>query len=140
MIFAWSWTLSEVPIIHGTGSSSVFLIGCGASQSDRILFPSDISECRTNYCFSAWKSFQPNWVSWGFNAEKGGGAGPVGLSFRNPSSAHPGPQIPSRPRIRFLVIHSNLINIINQVIGWIYFAAWSVSFYPQVIMNWRRKR
>ncbi|XP_045054897.2 cystinosin isoform X1 [Desmodus rotundus] len=43
------------------------------------------------------------------------------------------------PRIRFLVIHSNLINIINQVIGWIYFAAWSVSFYPQVIMNWRRK-
>ncbi|KAF6093177.1 cystinosin, lysosomal cystine transporter [Phyllostomus discolor] len=43
------------------------------------------------------------------------------------------------PRIRFLVIHSNIINIINQVIGWIYFAAWSVSFYPQVIMNWRRK-
>ncbi|XP_066219546.1 cystinosin isoform X2 [Saccopteryx leptura] len=43
------------------------------------------------------------------------------------------------PRIRFLVIHSNVISIINQVIGWIYFAAWSISFYPQVIMNWRRK-
>ncbi|KAI4533177.1 hypothetical protein MG293_016196 [Ovis ammon polii] len=43
------------------------------------------------------------------------------------------------PRIRFLVIHSNIVSIINQVIGWIYFVAWSVSFYPQVITNWRRK-
>ncbi|XP_040605042.1 cystinosin isoform X2 [Mesocricetus auratus] len=43
------------------------------------------------------------------------------------------------PRIRFLVIHSRIISIINQVIGWIYFLAWSVSFYPQVIQNWRRK-
>ncbi|XP_006922260.2 cystinosin isoform X1 [Pteropus alecto] len=43
------------------------------------------------------------------------------------------------PRIRFLVIHSNVISIINQVIGWIYFAAWSISFYPQVITNWSRK-
>ncbi|XP_058416030.1 cystinosin isoform X1 [Diceros bicornis minor] len=43
------------------------------------------------------------------------------------------------PRIRFLVIHSNVVSIINQVIGWIYFVAWSVSFYPQVITNWRRK-
>ncbi|CAK6437837.1 unnamed protein product [Pipistrellus nathusii] len=43
------------------------------------------------------------------------------------------------PRIHFLVIRSNVVSIINQVIGWIYFAAWSVSFYPQVILNWRRK-
>ncbi|XP_008960840.1 cystinosin [Pan paniscus] len=43
------------------------------------------------------------------------------------------------PRIRFLVIRSSAISIINQVIGWIYFVAWSISFYPQVIMNWRRK-
>ncbi|KAF6298340.1 cystinosin, lysosomal cystine transporter [Rhinolophus ferrumequinum] len=43
------------------------------------------------------------------------------------------------PRIRFLVIHNTVISVINQVIGWIYFAAWSVSFYPQVIKNWKRK-
>ncbi|XP_077924167.1 cystinosin isoform X3 [Halichoerus grypus] len=43
------------------------------------------------------------------------------------------------PRIHFLVIHSNVVSIINQVIGWIYFVAWSISFYPQVITNWRRK-
>ncbi|KAL1023084.1 hypothetical protein UPYG_G00036220 [Umbra pygmaea] len=42
-------------------------------------------------------------------------------------------------RIRFLVIRSNAIDIINQVIGWIYFLAWSISFYPQVYENWRRK-
>ncbi|XP_070591530.1 cystinosin isoform X2 [Erythrolamprus reginae] len=43
------------------------------------------------------------------------------------------------PRIRFLVIHSNAVKIVDQVIGWIYFLAWSVSFYPQVFENWRRK-
>ena len=28
---------------------------------------------------------------------------------------------------------------ISGVVGWIYFAAWSVSFYPQTWMNFRRK-
>ncbi|XP_073171791.1 cystinosin isoform X2 [Lepidochelys kempii] len=43
------------------------------------------------------------------------------------------------PRIRFQVIHSNILRIIDQVTGWIYFFAWSISFYPQVFENWRRK-
>jgi len=29
--------------------------------------------------------------------------------------------------------------IISSVLGWLYFLAWSVSFYPQVYTNWRRK-
>ncbi|XP_056415163.1 cystinosin [Hyla sarda] len=45
----------------------------------------------------------------------------------------------NRPRIRFLVIHSQAVEVIGQIIGWIYFFAWSVSFYPQVFENWRRK-
>ncbi|KAG5176753.1 putative lysosomal cystine transporter family [Tribonema minus] len=28
---------------------------------------------------------------------------------------------------------------ISAIIGWIYFLAWSVSFYPQVVLNYRRK-
>ncbi|CAG8488022.1 24691_t:CDS:2 [Gigaspora rosea] len=28
---------------------------------------------------------------------------------------------------------------ISKIIGWTYFLAWSISFYPQVILNWRRK-
>ncbi|XP_078536070.1 cystinosin isoform X2 [Lissotriton helveticus] len=43
------------------------------------------------------------------------------------------------PRIRFLAIHSRPLQISDQIIGWIYFLAWSISFYPQVIENWRRK-
>ncbi|XP_062815704.1 LOW QUALITY PROTEIN: cystinosin [Anolis carolinensis] len=43
------------------------------------------------------------------------------------------------PRIRFLVLHSEAVRIVDQVIGWIYFLAWSVSFYPQVFENWKRK-
>ncbi|XP_060115539.1 cystinosin [Heteronotia binoei] len=43
------------------------------------------------------------------------------------------------PRIRFLVIHSYALRILDQVIGWIYFLAWSISFYPQVFENWKRK-
>ncbi|KAF7646235.1 hypothetical protein LDENG_00191250 [Lucifuga dentata] len=42
-------------------------------------------------------------------------------------------------RIRFMVVHSNALLLINQVIGWIYFVAWSISFYPQAWDNWRRK-
>ncbi|KAI8368151.1 PQ loop repeat-domain-containing protein [Radiomyces spectabilis] len=30
-------------------------------------------------------------------------------------------------------------HIISSIIGWTYFAAWSVSFYPQAILNWKRK-
>ena len=32
------------------------------------------------------------------------------------------------------------LNIISDIVGWIYFIAWSVSFYPQIYDNWRRKR
>ena len=32
------------------------------------------------------------------------------------------------------------LNILSDVVGWIYFIAWSVSFYPQIYENWRRKR
>ncbi|KAJ8408290.1 hypothetical protein AAFF_G00257040 [Aldrovandia affinis] len=42
-------------------------------------------------------------------------------------------------RIRFMVVRSKSVEILNQVIGWIYFLAWSISFYPQAYENWRRK-
>ncbi|XP_037554073.1 cystinosin [Nematolebias whitei] len=42
-------------------------------------------------------------------------------------------------RIRFTVIHSRVLAVVSDVIGWIYFVAWSVSFYPQAWENWRRK-
>ncbi|RIA83107.1 PQ loop repeat-domain-containing protein [Glomus cerebriforme] len=29
--------------------------------------------------------------------------------------------------------------ILSKTIGWLYFFAWSISFYPQTILNWRRK-
>eukprot|EP01132_Coremiostelium_polycephalum_P008470 gene8470-10403_t len=31
------------------------------------------------------------------------------------------------------------LEILSQVVGWAYFACWSLSFYPQVIENYRRK-
>ncbi|XP_072924945.1 cystinosin-like isoform X2 [Hemitrygon akajei] len=45
----------------------------------------------------------------------------------------------SPAHIHFLVLHSNALKVVNKVIGWIYFLAWSISFYPQIIENWRRK-
>ncbi|XP_059151694.1 cystinosin-like isoform X2 [Physella acuta] len=41
--------------------------------------------------------------------------------------------------VRIDVVHNSVLVIINAVIGWIYFVAWSVSFYPQVYINWKRK-
>lgn len=42
-------------------------------------------------------------------------------------------------RVHVLVVHSRTLNSVISVIGWIYFLAWSVSFYPQVYVNYKRK-
>ncbi|TPX47849.1 hypothetical protein SeMB42_g03168 [Synchytrium endobioticum] len=31
------------------------------------------------------------------------------------------------------------LEILSQILGWTYFIAWSISFYPQAILNWRRQ-
>uniref|UniRef100_A0A182N5M6 Cystinosin homolog n=1 Tax=Anopheles dirus TaxID=7168 RepID=A0A182N5M6_9DIPT len=41
--------------------------------------------------------------------------------------------------IRVTVANSQPIIVISNVIGWIYFAAWTVSFWPQMIVNYRRQ-
>ncbi|CAO3644890.1 unnamed protein product [Cunninghamella blakesleeana] len=33
----------------------------------------------------------------------------------------------------------NIWNILSNFLGWTYFTAWSLSLYPQLILNWRRK-
>ncbi len=38
------------------------------------------------------------------------------------------------------VVHSLSLYWAIQIIGWIYFCAWSVSFYPQIFLNFSRKR
>ncbi|EGD78852.1 nephropathic cystinosis [Salpingoeca rosetta] len=43
------------------------------------------------------------------------------------------------PKLSGRVVASRALLTINKVIGWVYFVAWSVSFYPQVIENYRRK-
>eukprot|EP00158_Paraphelidium_tribonemae_P004733 Partr_v1_DN26937_c2_g1_i1_m6716 putative cystinosin len=30
-------------------------------------------------------------------------------------------------------------NLISQIVGWTYFTSWSISFYPQLFLNFRRK-
>ncbi|KAG5668373.1 hypothetical protein PVAND_016314 [Polypedilum vanderplanki] len=40
---------------------------------------------------------------------------------------------------RIVVANSRPLIIISSVVGWIYFVAWSVSFYPQVWLNFKRK-
>ncbi|KAJ8668576.1 hypothetical protein QAD02_010239, partial [Eretmocerus hayati] len=41
--------------------------------------------------------------------------------------------------VNVTVERSSALRIIAYVIGWIYFAAWSVSFYPQIYTNYKRK-
>uniref|UniRef100_A0A7I4Y8F7 Cystinosin homolog n=1 Tax=Haemonchus contortus TaxID=6289 RepID=A0A7I4Y8F7_HAECO len=41
--------------------------------------------------------------------------------------------------VRVTVIKSQLIHLFTIIVGWMYFAAWSLSFYPQIILNFRRK-
>ena len=41
--------------------------------------------------------------------------------------------------LRVTVANSEAIIYTSLVFGWIYFVAWSVSFYPQIWVNFRRK-
>ncbi|XP_040069756.2 cystinosin homolog [Ixodes scapularis] len=41
--------------------------------------------------------------------------------------------------VRVSVLKMNWIDVVSSVFGWIYFVAWSVSFYPQIFLNWKRK-
>lgn len=36
--------------------------------------------------------------------------------------------------------HSTPLEVLYNVLGWVAFVSWSISFYPQVILNFRRKR
>ncbi|RNA17603.1 cystinosin-like isoform X1 [Brachionus plicatilis] len=47
--------------------------------------------------------------------------------------------IPFSDIFRIDVIHSSFLNILIQIVGWVYFVAWSISFYPQVFLNYRLK-
>lgn len=40
---------------------------------------------------------------------------------------------------RILVHNFASLDYLSDTIGWIYFLAWSISFYPQVWLNWKRK-
>merc|ERR1712130_947927 len=40
---------------------------------------------------------------------------------------------------RVNVIKSESLFVFNEVIGWCYFVAWTVSFYPQIWLNFKRK-
>lgn len=40
---------------------------------------------------------------------------------------------------RIIIANSRAIIYISQTVGWIYFVAWSISFYPQMVINFKRK-
>lgn len=41
--------------------------------------------------------------------------------------------------VRIIAAHSSAIILISLIVGWVYFAAWSISFYPQIWYNFKRK-
>ncbi|XP_025199145.1 cystinosin homolog isoform X3 [Melanaphis sacchari] len=41
--------------------------------------------------------------------------------------------------VRVTLQYSNELALVSVVVGWIYFVAWSISFYPQMYENWTRK-
>ncbi|XP_029045236.1 cystinosin homolog isoform X3 [Osmia bicornis bicornis] len=41
--------------------------------------------------------------------------------------------------VRVTVERSDIIYHVSAVVGWVYFLAWSVSFYPQIYSNYKRK-
>jgi len=48
-------------------------------------------------------------------------------------------QLNSEQCLQVSVFHSTSLNAVSDVVGWAYLVAWSVSFYPQIALNFRRK-
>uniref|UniRef100_A0A0K0EWQ8 Cystinosin (inferred by orthology to a human protein) n=1 Tax=Strongyloides venezuelensis TaxID=75913 RepID=A0A0K0EWQ8_STRVS len=54
----------------------------------------------------------------------------------------PGPPCkptPTESYLRVEIIHSTFLSVLIVITGWIYFFAWSISFYPQIYLNFVRK-
>lgn len=41
--------------------------------------------------------------------------------------------------VRIAVYRSSTLDYTSEIVGWMYFVAWSFSFYPQTYSNWKRK-
>ncbi|VDM34298.1 unnamed protein product [Toxocara canis] len=46
----------------------------------------------------------------------------------------------NRTFVEVRVVHSSALSVLVIIVGWIYFVAWSVSFYPQIYLNFKRRR
>ncbi|XP_044726493.1 cystinosin homolog isoform X2 [Chrysoperla carnea] len=66
-------------------------------------------------------------------------AGIAGHSALNFNSTPPDLFDTNKLFIRVTVEKSDVITQVSSIIGWIYFAAWSISFYPQIYINFKRK-
>ena len=45
----------------------------------------------------------------------------------------------SKATVTLNILRSNRLEVFIHLIGWLYFCLWSVSFYPQIILNFKRK-
>ncbi|VDM26960.1 unnamed protein product, partial [Toxocara canis] len=45
----------------------------------------------------------------------------------------------NRTFVEVRVVHSSALSVLVIIVGWIYFVAWSVSFYPQIYLNFKRR-
>ena len=45
----------------------------------------------------------------------------------------------SGPVLQWLPRYVRSITVLLQISGWLYFLTWSLSFYPQFLLNWRTK-
>ena len=45
-----------------------------------------------------------------------------------------------RDFFRINIARSTKLDRLINIFGWLYFAAWSCSFYPQIVLNLHRKR
>ena len=74
-----------------------------------------------------------------FNCVKAGNA-KIWFTYKNPEDEEEEPiEKLDEFYIHVNVIRSSALDIVSEVIGWIYFVAWSISFYPQVFDNFRRR-
>ncbi|GAA53469.1 Cystinosin [Clonorchis sinensis] len=129
------------------GDQKVTNVSFNAPSPERFTFEFTYRDSNGDYMTdtnaTAVKPLDPVVVRFGYQ-------GPISVQI---VAAHPGrvylglnktegsTEIPNLDRVvcDVLVMHLQWLDVLQTVVGWMYFIAWTVSFYPQVYLNWRRK-
>ncbi|XP_014209535.1 cystinosin homolog isoform X2 [Copidosoma floridanum] len=120
-------------VINGSNSFLLYSTEKNRTQDSKVVFqPEHVDLARTEPDGFFIKNDEYNWTIKVIGLEPGHVLINVNISDAHPSDI-------SEAFVRVTVERSEALYHISSIVGWVYFFAWSISFYPQIWSNYKRK-